>query len=152
MRKAMIFLTVFALAGSLLAADPSVGTWKMNISKSTEPDLKELTLAKRELSDGLFELVETGTQKDGKKISGKYTHPQRGGLVSSQSAPAVEGEMTVVTIINPANFYVTTLQKGKQVQVQHVVVNKDGKSMTISTKGIDAKGKPFEAVAVYDKQ
>ena len=34
MRKVMLFLIVFALAGSLWAADPIIGTWKLNISKS----------------------------------------------------------------------------------------------------------------------
>jgi len=152
MRKTMLFLALFAFAGSLVAADPSVGTWKLNLAKSTEPDVKELTLVKQELSNGMFGLVETGVLKDGSKISEKFSHPQQGGVVASQSAKPAEGELTVVTIITPADFYVTTLQKGKQVQVQHVVVNKDGKSMRITTNGTDAKGKPFETVGVYDKQ
>jgi hypothetical protein len=152
MRKAMLFLTVFVLAESLLAADPSVGTWKLNVSKSTVPDLKEMTLVKQELSSGMFELVETGMLKDGSKISNKSSHPQQGGVVTSQSAKPAEGELTVVTIITPADFYVTTLQKGKQVEVQHVVVNRDGKSMTITAKGVDAKGKPYESMSLYDKQ
>ncbi len=150
MRKAMLLLAVFALAGSLLAADPSVGTWKLNVSKSTEPNMKELTIVKRELSNGLFEVTITGAQKDGSHISEKFTHPQQGGLQSSPSGP--EGELTVVTVIAPGDFYVTALQKGKQVQVEHVVVNKDGKSMRITTKGTDAKGKPFETVGFFDKQ
>jgi hypothetical protein len=151
MRKAMLFLATFALAGSLLAADPSTGTWKLNPSKSTDPDLKELTLVKRALNNGMFELVETGTQKDGKQISNKFTHPQQGGVVTPQSKP-VEGELSVVTLIDPADFYVTIMQKGKQVQIQHVVVNKDGKSMKVTSKGIDDKGKPFETIDVFDKQ
>jgi hypothetical protein len=152
MRKALLVLAFCGFTASLWAADPSVGTWKWNASKSIDPDLKEYTLVKRELSNGLFEVVETGTLKDGTKISSKITHPQQGGISSSQSAPPVEGEMTVITIIDPADFYVTTMQKGRQVQVQHVVVNKDGKSMKVTTKGIDAKGKPFERVGIYDKQ
>jgi hypothetical protein len=34
MRKAMLLLAVFGLAGSLWAADPIIGTWKLNIAKS----------------------------------------------------------------------------------------------------------------------
>jgi len=32
------------------------------------------------------------------------------------------------------------------------VLSKDGKVLTITTKGTDASGKPFNSVAVYDKQ
>ena len=35
MRKVIPFFAVFALAQSLLAADPIIGTWKLNIGKST---------------------------------------------------------------------------------------------------------------------
>jgi len=34
MRKTMLFLAVLGLAGSLWAADPFVGTWKLNLAKS----------------------------------------------------------------------------------------------------------------------
>ena len=152
MRKAMPFLAVFALAGSLLAADPSVGTWKLNVSKSTSADVKELTLVKREVNNGMIELVETGTLKDGSKISDKFSHPQQGGIVTSLAAKPAEGVLSVVTIIDAADICLTTMHNGKQVQIQHAVVNKDGKSMKITTKGMDEKGKPFETISIFDKQ
>ena len=34
MGRALLLLAVVGLAGSLLAADPIIGTWKLNISKS----------------------------------------------------------------------------------------------------------------------
>jgi hypothetical protein len=150
--KSYAFSRCICIGRFAVGRRPNIGTWKLNVAKSKEPDMKELTLAKQELGNGMFELVETGILKDGTKLSGKFTHPQQGGLVTSQSSKPVEGELTVVTIITPADFYVTTLQKGKQVQVQHVVVHQDGKSMSITTKGTDAKGKPFETVGLYDKE
>jgi hypothetical protein len=151
MRKAMLFLAVFGLVGSLWAAEPSVGTWKVNIAKSKDPGLKALTLVKRELNGEQFEITETGTQADDSRISEKFTHPQKGGVVHSLSAPT-EGELTVVTLIGPGDFFVTILQKGMQVQVQHVLVSKDGRSMQITTKGTDDKGKPFERLLAYERQ
>ena len=68
-----------------------------------------------------------------------------------QPAPA-EGESSFVTVISPSNFYQTTLQNGKQVQVIHIVVSKDGKTMHNTIKGTDAKGKPYEELEVWDKK
>ncbi len=34
MRKALLFFAVLGLAGSLWGADPLIGTWKLNVSKS----------------------------------------------------------------------------------------------------------------------
>jgi hypothetical protein len=35
MRKAMLWIVVFGLVGTLWAADPFIGTWKRNVAKST---------------------------------------------------------------------------------------------------------------------
>jgi hypothetical protein len=155
MRKAMLFLAVFGLAGSLSAADPSVGTWKCNVAKSkfapsTQAAVKEETLVKRELDPDQFELTVTGTRTDGSAISIKATHPQKGGVVKSQTLSAAW--IAVVTVINPGDFYETLLQDGKQVQVTHAVISKDGKTMRNTIKGTDAKSKPYEGLVVWDKQ
>ena len=62
MRRTMLLLGIFGLAGSLWAADPIIGTWKLNIEKSkfssakhpmldlTDP--KEQTEVYRELDSG----------------------------------------------------------------------------------------------------
>jgi hypothetical protein len=63
-----------------------------------------------------------------------------------------EGESYVETVIEPGNRFLTTLKNGKQIEVQHLVLSKDGKTMSITAKGTDAKGKPFESVEVFDKQ
>jgi len=54
MRKAILFLTVFASSGSLWAADPIIGTWKLSIEKSQHlpsqlASIKEQTEVYREL-------------------------------------------------------------------------------------------------------
>jgi hypothetical protein len=50
------------------------------------------------------------------------------------------------------NRFLTTLKNSKQIEVQHLVIGKDGKTMNITAKGADAKGRPFENVSVYEKQ
>ena len=155
MRKTVLFLTVFALVGSLLAADPTIGKWKLNIEKSkfspTEPAPKESTLTKRGLDANQYEIVITGTHTDGSKISMKFTHPQQGGIEKDLS-PGPEDEMFVVTIMGPGEFIETGLRKGKQFIVYHSVVSKDGKEMRVKVIGTDAKGKPYEGLEVWEKQ
>ena len=155
MRKAMLLPAVFGLVGSLWAADLTVGTWKLNVAKSkfvpsTESPTKELTEVKRDLGNDQVEITETGTRTDGSKISVKFTHPQKGGLITDSSTP--KGQMAVATVIGPSELYETVLQNGKQIEVYHVVVSKDGKTLTVTDKGTDDKGKPFENISIFDKQ
>ncbi len=152
MREAMPFLAVFGLVGSLWAADPSVGTWKLNIAKSKFPPTvqapKEQMVVKRELDADQFELTITGVNADGTPFSVKITHAQQGGVVSGLP----EGSMAVLTVVAPGESLTTFLQNGKQVQLHHNIVSKDEKTMQQATKGIDAQGQPYEEVLIYDRQ
>jgi hypothetical protein len=151
---ATIVLTL-ALTTLAIAADTSVGTWKLNIAKSKMPPsaqapVKEETMVKREVGD-LFEVTVKGSRTDGSIISSKFTYPKNGGAVTFQEG-ATTGVSLVATMIAPGNVYVTFLQNGKQVEVIHAVVSKDGKANSWTTKGTDEKGKPYEALELWDKQ
>jgi hypothetical protein len=152
----MLFLSVFALAGSLLAADPAVGTWKLNVARSrvapsTQAATKEETMVIRDLGDKT-ENTTTGIRTDGSRLSGKWLAPKQGGMLTDQQPAVPKGDVVVFTVIDDFTAYFTTLQNGKQVAVNHCVISKDGKAMNCTTKGTDAKGKPYEEVVVYDKQ
>ena len=152
MRKVMFFLAVIGLAGSLWAADPTVGTWKLNIEdskfQSTAQPPKEQVVEKRELDSSQFELTITGINADGSPISAKMTHSQQGGIVSGSP----EGVMVVLTVVAPGETLTTFLQDGKQVQLHRNIVSKDGKTMRQIIKGMDDQGKPYEEIMVYDRQ
>jgi len=155
MRKAMLLAAVFGLIGSLWAADPSVGTWKLNIAKSKfapgeKVTPKEGTIAVRELAGGEFELTFSETMTDGSKIQEKGTWPRIGGVLKSQ--PASADGTAIVTMIGPGEWYCTSLQNGKQTEVLHSAISKDGKTMQIKMKGTDAQGKSTESVSTWDKQ
>jgi hypothetical protein len=44
------------------------------------------------------------------------------------------------------------LCRRKEIATATSVVSKDERVLTITAKGVDASGKPFNSVAVYDKQ
>jgi hypothetical protein len=148
----MMLVAVLGLVGVLWATDPSVGTWKLNIAKSkyppTEQAPKEQMLVKRELGADQLELTITGVNADGTPLSVKMTHAQQGGVVSGLP----EGTMAVLTVVAPGESLTTFLQNGKQAQLHHNIVSKDGKTMTQTINYIDAKGQSVDILGVWDKQ
>jgi hypothetical protein len=156
MRKAMLFLAVFGLVGSLWAVD-TMGTWKLNLAKSTLPpnmaaNVKESILVFREIDADTIEGSSTQTLKDGKTTTAKWTTPKSGGIQTYQQGAPEKGISTLAVIIDEDTIYNVTLQNGKQVQLTPINFSKDGKTFTITYKGTDAQGKPYEYFVLYEKQ
>jgi hypothetical protein len=157
MRKICFFLAVFALAGSLWAADPRVGTWKLNAAKSKFPAdaqtfMKNATIAIRELDADQLEFITTGIRQDGSPVSEKSLEPKQGGVVTWIEPSQPQGRSFVHTVIGPGDFHSTVLQDGKQFAVFHWVVGKDLKTMFVTIKRTDAQGKPAEGLLLFDRQ
>jgi hypothetical protein len=157
MRKTMLFLAVFALAGSLLAADPIIGTWKLNLAKSkfapNQPDIpKSGTEAYREVEGGQIELTVTRTDASGSSVLSKYVWPAQGGAVMILQGGPNRITGFVETLIEPGNWYVTCLQNGKQISWAHKTISKDGKTMTQTWKDMDAQGNLIVDIEVFDRQ
>jgi len=153
-RLLLISLLVLTLTGTVLAADPIVGTWKINASKSKLAPvggwLKEATMTFREGGGLLFAEIK-GTNINGTPYASKGNRPLPGGIVKGEP-PSAEGTVLYITVIGPGDSYLSTFQKGIQTTLDHYVVSKDGKTLTWTTKGSDEKGKPAEAIYVLDKQ
>jgi hypothetical protein len=132
-----------------LKKDPMAGTWKLNVVKSTIPPgptaPKELTQVIRTRGDQVV-FDQTGTQTDGSPLSMNGTSPKQGGLSKLQQGALPAGITIVQTVIDAYNGYVTLLMDGKQVQVNHTAISKDGKTMTVTRKGI------IEDLLILDKQ
>jgi hypothetical protein len=164
MHKAMLLITVFILSGTLWAADPIIGTWKLNTEKSkfspmrrsltakqTPP--KERTEVYREVDGDLIEFVTTTTWQDGSSRSSKYTLPRQGGIIEKHLPnPFPDGMLWIETLIKSGNWYETIIAGGKQIAVRHKVISDDGKMMRQILRGVDSEGKPFEELEVYNRQ
>ena len=85
MRKALLFLAVLGLASSLWAADPIIGSWKVNIAKSKFPSPQsapeEQTEVYRETGDGQIELTYRSSNKDGSSDLEVIVFPANGSKV-----------------------------------------------------------------------
>jgi VCBS repeat-containing protein len=69
-----------------------------------------------------------------------------------QQGSLPEGNSMVSTVIDAYNQFTTTLKDGKQVEMNHTVISKDGKTMTATIKGMGPNGKPIEGLLILEKQ
>jgi hypothetical protein len=156
MHKLIYPLSVLLLAGSLFAASPFDGNWKVNVAKSKfgGPDKppKEVNVTIQEQGDRL-EVTVRGTSADGSPISYKYSVPQTGGAFQYSEGAPKDGSSDVLAKrkADSGTFDFTVSRDGKVTLHSQVVVSSDGKSMRQFTKGTDPQGKTYETVEVYDK-
>jgi hypothetical protein len=149
-RIAVVALS-FLAAAVCFAANPQMGTWKLNEAKSKLPEGmgKNTTVTYSEQKDKVKVTVE-GVDKDGKpthsvwvgKWDGK-AYPTKGNLSWNSAA---------YKVVNDRTNEITTMKDGKMVWSGRIEVAKDGKSRTVTMNGTDADGKKFKGKAVYDKE
>jgi hypothetical protein len=159
MRKAFMLLAVLGVTSSLWAADPIIGTWKLNVEKSNySPILEEmrnmspaneLTSVCRENDEAQIECIDTGVRVDGSLISRKILWPVQGGVATGSWA---EGMSYIETYIEPGIWYVTVMRNSIQVSLMKKEISKDGKTMLITITGTDPQGRSFEQKEVFDRQ
>jgi hypothetical protein len=151
MRKLVYIIALLGLATPLFAADPFVGTWKLDSAKSkytagSAP--KDVVLVIEEQRDN-YQVTASGSYQDGSPISVKYTVPKEGGTGTAQEGPFDAVTSKRVSARVRENRYT---KNGKETVSRRVVVSQDGKTMRITVKGTDAQGKPVAGVDVFDKQ
>lgn len=147
-------VVVVAFASDAVAQMPKgmAGTWKLNLDKSRfspAPGPKSMTIVYTPAGDTMKIAVEvvppTGdAQKwdmtaayDGKD------HPVTGNPMADTIS---------MKRVNDTTGESTFKKGGKVTAVNTRVLSPDGKTLTITTKGTTADGKPRNDVAVYDKQ
>jgi hypothetical protein len=147
---AVILLTGFALSAQ--AADPMVGTWKLNVAKSTYspgPAPKSVT-AKIEAAGEGEKLLAEGVRGDDTPIRVEYTAAYDGKDHPITGSPMAD---TVSLKRLDANTTERTDKKGGKVtQTLTRKVSNDGKTLTVTYKGTNAKGESINNVAVFEKQ
>ena len=137
-------------AAACFAANPHMGTWKLNEAKSKlVPGMgKNTTVTYAEQKDKIKITVD-GVDKDGKpthsvwvgKFDGK-AYPVKGNLPYNSVA---------YRVVNDRTNDITAMKDGKIGWTGQITVAADGKSRTVTINGTDAQGKKFKGKAVYDK-
>lgn len=153
-KKLVCGMLALSSFGLLWAADTFTGTWKMNTAKSTftkGKEVKQLTATVAEQGDNRI-VTAKGTGGDGKAITTKYTVSSKGGPITYTEGGPAAGTTVVSKRADANTIDSTATLNGKQVGTTHAVVSTDGKTLTMTRKGLDDKGKAVESVEVYNRQ
>lgn len=151
--KTLIVGAIFAIGmGTAIAADAVVGTWKLNLAKSTfspGPAPKSQTRNYVESAQGMTVTVKT-TAADGKESSTTLTYKEDGKPYPESGSPDLD--MVSLTRVDALTVHSTQTKAGATVGTADRTVSKDGKTLTFAQKGTHANGAKYENVSVYDKQ
>jgi hypothetical protein len=134
------------------ASDRAIGAWTLDVAKSKynlTAMPKSLTLTYTKTGQGLT-VSTTGVDGQGNPTATGYTANYDG-----KDHPATgSGDYDTVSLtqVDASTVQATRKKAGKVVTTFQRVVSADGKVMTITTKGTNAKGQAATDVGVFDRQ
>jgi hypothetical protein len=138
-----------------------VGTWKLNLDQSKfnpGPGPKSL-IETVEAAEGGIKVTATGQGPDGTPINSSFTAKYDGKdyAVTDTATGTPAGHHTGTSFdsialkeVDANTLAFTTKKDGKVFSRGQAKVS--GNTLTVTSKGTDAKGKSFNDTAVYDKQ
>jgi hypothetical protein len=150
--------TVVPVSAQSQAANSLLGTWTLNMAKSTSSGTPMKSNTSRiEAVDGGIRLINEGTYESGQTMRVEYTvrldgkdYPWKG-VFAGKALAAVDS--VAMKKIDDYTFEVTEKGKGQVVTTQRWVISKDGKTRTVTTTGINSEGRPGNRqTLVYEKQ
>ena len=150
---AKLFIGMVIAAIGMFGADSTLGTWKFNAAKSkstsTNP-IKSQTDVREATPDGGVKVTRTGQLRDGTPSNYSYTYKYDG-----KACPVTGGPFDTISVkrvdANTTSWEVKQTG-GKFRGTGRTVISKNGKTMTQTSKGADAEGKPVTQTTVFDKQ
>ena len=150
---ACLGLSSFLMSEVFAQSDPQVGLWKINLAKSTYspgPPPKSATTR--------IEAAGAGTKVVVDQVAGDGTvrHWEFTANYDGKDSP-VTGNNPDADVLARSRINATTVQTiskkgGKVTTTQTSAVSSDGKTRTVTTKGVNGSGQQVNNVAVYEKQ
>jgi hypothetical protein len=143
------------LAGTSFAQPGStnLGTWKLNVAKST---FAPGTAPKSASFTNVVAGAGIKTTSEGVRADGTVTHSEYTVVHDGKDYPitgaSLNGDAVAGTRVDAHTLKFTYKKAGKVTVTSTNVVSRDGKTYTITTKGTNTLGQTVNTVAVYDKQ
>ena len=139
-------------ATALWAVDPTLGTWQLNVQKSRflpGPGFRSETRTYEEQRDGVKVTIRTVNGK-GRQVTSVYLTTPDGQqhTVSGSGGPA---DSVGLKQINEYTAESTLMHAGKEIAKTTRVVSEDGKTMTITYKGLDPEGNQVNYTLIFDR-
>ena len=147
-----VFVALFGMRSAAQSTDPIIGTWVLNVAKSKfspgpapQSESRTYVMAGKEIK-----ATSTGVGADGKPTAGEWMIVNDG-----RDTPLTGNPDADVLSLKQTDTFSTefTLKKaGKVVITGTRTISRDGKVMTITNKGTNAKGQPINDVLVFEKR
>ena len=139
-------------APAVAQADPHIGTWVLDVNRSKytpgPPPRAQTSIYSME--GQTWKVVTKGTGMLGQPTSTEFTmafdgkdHPVRGNT---------DYDAVVAKRVDQNTIEFTRKKGGKTVQTATSTVSKDGKTRTVTTTGVNARGDKISTVAVFNRQ
>jgi hypothetical protein len=147
-----VFAAALLSAPAALAAENWIGTWKLNAAKSKYspgPMPKSLTLTYAATPEGV-KFSSNGVDADGKPVQSDFVSKFDGKDVPYKGNP--NADTASPKKVDDNTFENTWKKAGAATITARGVVSKDGKTLTITQKGKNAKGETVDATVVFEKQ
>ena len=150
---ACLGLSSLLVPPTLAQSDSQVGIWKLNVAKSKYspgPAPKSATTT--------IEAAGAGTKVSVDQMRADGTTTQWGfsadydGKDNPMTGNNPDADMIARTRVDANTIQSISKKDGKVTTTQLSKVSADGKTRTVTTKGMNAAGKKVDNVAVYDKQ
>ena len=153
-RFALVLLALFAASVGLTAADdPMLGSWKLNIAKSSfgsGPAIQAETNQVEPFGGNGIKLTAQITRADGTKVTESYAGTFDGKEFSVGGDANVDA--AYLKRIDARTMERINKKAGKPTTTMKYVVSKDGKVKTVTITGTTAQGQPVKTVLVFEKQ
>jgi len=152
-----VFLGVLLTVGSAVIAagsdaDPVVGSWKLNLAKSTfggGPALKSQIRTYSQSTRGITLKMKT-VSADGKETTTQATYQLNGNDFPSMGNPDFDSLSGMQIDTNTAEF--TLKRAGKPIGKIRRTVSNDRQTLTINFLMANANGVQISELTVFDKQ
>jgi hypothetical protein len=133
------------------AADPFIGTWNLNVSKSTftpGPAPKSGSVTFTVAAPGFRAVIE-GIGAKYEKTRWEYTGAYDGKDYPLKGNP--DGDAISVRRVNANTVETAVKRAGKAVVTNTRTLSADGKTLTVITKGTNVQGQTVHNVQVFEK-
>jgi len=139
-------------AGSAQSSDSVIGTWKVNVAKSSfspGPGFKSGTVTYTAVGDGVKVAVE-GVGGNGEAINWGFTANYDGKEVPV-TGNNPDADSASLKRIDAKTAEISYKKGGKPTLTSTRVLSADGRTVTVTVKGTNAKGQAVNNVLVLEK-
>lgn len=146
-------VVIAAMGTASAQTDPFVGTWKLNVAKSSYnpgPAPKSATVTITAVGSGVKVVVD-GAGPTGDKVHWEYTAASHDGKDYPIVGNNADADTVALKRLKPGSVETSNKKGGKATTTNVRTVSTDGKTMTVTTKGLNGAGQTVSNVQIFEK-